>query len=280
MSPKIRRMLVVLLLVGVASTAFAQFRGGGFRGFGGFRRVPPRMASPDSFDGRYHFCRLMFESTYREDGGQGWRTDYPDADINFSIRLSELTKTTVAFDEEGEPDFLVLPIMDPLLFRCPWVILEDGGTAWFSDEEVEQLRAYLLKGGFLWLDDFWGSAAWENWVLQISRVLPPGEFPIVDVPPDHLIFRMMFEVREIPQVPSIQHWRRLGGGTSERGIDSADVHFRSIQDEHGRIMVLMTHNTDIADGWEREGEDRRYFYTFSPDSYAVGINIMLYMMSN
>jgi len=276
----IRRTLLVLVLVSVASAGFAQFRGGGFRGFGRFRRIPPRTPSADSFDGRYHFCRLMYEQVYREDGGQGWSTDYPDADINFSIRLSELTKTPVAFDERRQPEFFVLSATDPLLFRCPWAIVEDAGTAWFEDDEIEQLRAYLLKGGFLWLDDFWGPEAWDNWVTQVSRILPPSEYPIVDIPRDHVVFRTLFDVEAIPQVPSIQHWRRLGGGTSERGVYSSEVHFRAILDHRGRIMVIMTHNTDIADGWEREGEDPRYFYEFSPKSYSVGINIMMYMMTN
>lgn len=274
-----RRVLLALLVVSVASAAFAQFRGGGFGGFGR-RRVPPRVPSADSFDGRYNFCRVMYQQVYREDGGQGWRTDYPDADINFSIRLSELTKTPVAFDERGQPQFFTISLTDPLLYHCPWAILEDAGTAWFEEDEVEHLRAYLLKGGFLWLDDFWGPEAWQNWAEQVARVLPPSEYPIVDIPRDHVVYRTLFEVEAIPQVPSIQHWRRLGGGTSERGSYSEVVHFRGIFDERGRIMVLMTHNTDIADGWEREGEDPRYFYEFSPRSYSVGINIMMYMMTN
>lgn len=269
------RVVVAVVCVCAATAAYGQFRGGG-----GFRRVPPRLPTSDSFDGRYNFCRLMYQSAYREEGGQGWSTDYPDADINFSIRLGELTKTPIKLDQRGDPEFLVLPVMNPLLFRCPWAIVEDAGTAQFDDEEVEQLRSYLLKGGFLWVDDFWGSQAWESWVSEISRVLPPSQYPLADIPHDHPIFRTLFNVERIPQIPSIQYWRRLGGGTSERGRDSAEVHFRGIADERGRLMVVMTHNTDIADGWEREGEDPEYFYSFSPNSYAVGINMMLYVMSN
>ena len=276
MGQRVRRSLLALLIVLVASGAYGQFRRGGF----GFRRVPPRYATADSFDGRYVFCRLMYQSAYREYGGQGWSTDYPDADINFSIRLSELTKTPVSFDPTGEPNFLVLPIMDEALFHCPWAIMSDAGSVWFEDDEAEQLRSYLLKGGFLWADDFWGSPAWANWEQQIGRVLPPGEYPIVDIPLEHTILRMWFPVEAVPQIPSIQHWRRSGGQRSERGRDSAEVHFRAITDRSGRIMVLMTHNTDIADGWEREGDDPDYFYEFSPNSYAVAINVMLYMMSH
>ena len=85
----------------------------------------------------------------------------------------------------------------------------------------------------------------------------------------------------MPQVPSIQHWRRSGGSsTSERGYNSADVHFRAIADSHGRLLVLMSHNTDIADGWEREGEDYEFFYRFSIDAYALGINIVVHTMAH
>ena len=87
-----------------------------------------------------------------------------------------------------------------------------------------------------------------------------------------------YRVEAVPQVSNIGHWRRTGGNTSERGWDSAEVHFRGIQDRAGRLMVVMTHNTDIADTWEREGENQDYFDLFSPRGYAVGINVFLYGM--
>jgi Domain of unknown function (DUF4159) len=84
----------------------------------------------------------------------------------------------------------------------------------------------------------------------------------------------------MPQIPAISFWRRSGGGTSERGADSAEVVVRGISDARGRLMVLMTHNTDISDAWEREGEEREYFYRFSPNGYAVAINLVLYAMTH
>ena len=105
----------------------------------------------------------------------------------------------------------------------------------------------------------------------------------VDLDPDHTIMRTLYVVPEIPQVPSIQWWRRNGRGrygTSEQGSDSATPHLRAIFDDDGNPLVLMTHNTDIADGWEREGEDDEFFYQFSPDAYALGINIILYALSH
>jgi hypothetical protein len=88
-------------------------------------------------------------------------------------------------------------------------------------------------------------------------------------------------VEAVPQITNIQFWRSVGGSTtSERGEDSKDVHFRAIRDRHGRIMVAMTHNTDIADSWEREGEELAFFRQFSPNGYAFGINVVLHAMTH
>jgi hypothetical protein len=247
----------------------------------GWRGEPPRFATPAIHDGDFHFCRLMYESVRREAGGQGWRTDYPGADINFSIRFAELTTSAVSVDGEGDPEhFVVRSSGDDSLFRCPILHIEDAGTARFSEEDVLQLRDYLLKGGFLWSDDFWGSRAWTAWVAEIGRILPPARFPIVEIPVHHGMFQTVYPVKQILQVPAISQWRRSGGQTSERGWDSATVNTRGIFDENGRIMVLMTHNTDISDTWEREGEDVEYFYRFSPEGYAIAINVMLYAMTH
>jgi hypothetical protein len=267
--------IVAVLALAAAAVVHGQFRG--FRG--GQRRMPPRYATPESFDGGFNFCRLQYEQVTHEDGGQGWWTDYPDADINFSVRLSELTKIRIS-RQHGEPNHLVVRATDDALFRCPFIEIEDAGTASFSDEEVERLREYLLKGGFLWSDDFWGPAALQAFEAELARLLPPVEYPVKDITSDHPIFRTMFPLREIPQIPSIQFWWRNSGATSERGSDSEHVDFRGIADHYGRLMVLMTHNTDISDAWEREGEDPRFFYQFSPNGYAVGINVVLYSMTH
>ena len=262
------------LMIAVAlsgAVAAQQFRRG--------RAMNARIAKPDDFDGRFNFCRLMYTSVAAEEGGMGWGTDYPGADTNFSVRLSELTKTAVSRQTDGQPNHLVVRPMDDTLFQCPWLQMSDAGTAGFSAEEVERLRAYLLKGGFLWADDFWGAAALEHFTSEIAKILPPNEYPARDLPLTHPMFQTMFQITKLPQIPSIRIWRPYRV-TSERGAESAIVHFRGVADQHGNLMVLMTHNTDIADAWEREGEDRDYFQHFSPDGYAVGINVLLYTMSH
>lgn len=247
----------------------------------GWSRMPPRFPDGQPTHRLFTFTRGLYQSTHREQGGQGWYTDYPDADINFTIRLSELTHAPVGMDHRDSPDHIVVELTDPLLYTYPFLFMSDVGTVWFSPEEADQLGTYLRKGGFLWVDDFWGPFAWEQWASEIGKVLPPGQFPIVDIPLSDPIHHGMFDVEEVPQVPSIQHFRRVGGtSTSERGSQSDEVHVRGIYDDHGRLMVLMTHNTDIADGWEREGEDYEFFYRFSVTSYAVGINSILHAMTH
>jgi hypothetical protein len=223
----------------------------------------------------------MFTSDHREK--RGWDTDYPGADINFSIRLGELTKTRVTMtdsSEGGEPDHVVVRATDQALFQCPFLLVEDGGSAHFADQEVIQLREYLLKGGFIFSSDYWGTYAGAQWDREISRVLPPSQYPIIDLPNDHPVWKTQFELQKVPQMPSIQSWRRTGGGTSERGYDSDVVHAKGIADAHGRLMVVMIHNSDIPDGWEREAEDPEYFYRFSPSAYSVGIDIFLYAITH
>jgi hypothetical protein len=264
--------LAVALLVAGALVSAQGRRGGRFGS-----TVP--LATAESFDGAFHFCRLAFRGSRGGDGG-GWMVDFPRADVNLSIRLSELTKTEVSFDVQREPKHLVVRPTDPELFMCPFVMATEVGAAYFDEDEAATLRTYLEKGGFLWADDFWGTYAWEFWKAQLERILPPSQYHIVDLPPAHPLFHSQFEVVSVPQIPSIDFWMRSGGGTSERDSDSAVPHARAVFDTAGRIMVLMTHNTDVGDSWEREGDDPRYFYTFSVNGYAFGINAILYAMTH
>jgi len=272
-------LAAVLAIVGASITAVhAQRIWSGYYG-----RTPPKFPTRETFEGSFHFCRIMFTSDRREK--QGWTTDYPGADQNFSTRLSELTKvrvkTTVDGDEEV-PDAVVVRLTDDDLFECPFALMEDAGTARFTDEEVGRLRQYLLKGGFIFVSDYHGTAAQEQFDEEIGRVLPHDEYPIIDLtPPNHPIWRTMFQVKSLPQIASINTWRRTGGGTIERwNFEAAPPDARGIADAKGRLMVVMIHNSDVPDAWEREGEDPAYFFTFSPEAYAVGINVVLYALSH
>ena len=266
--------IALAALLACASTALAQRR----RGFG-YGYAPLRMASPESFDGAFNFCRIMFSQSNDGDGGN-WSVDYPHADVNLSIRLSELTRTRISRDASGEPNHVLLRLTDDLMFQCPFIMMTEVGSTYFSPAETERLREYLLKGGFLWADDFWGSWAWEVWAREIGKVLPPSEYPIVDVPLTHPIFHQQFEVKRVIQIPSIGHWRGMGGSTSERGEDSAEPHARAIYDKRGHMMVFITHNTDFGDAFEQEAADPQYFYMFSVEGYQLGINVLLYALTH
>ena len=267
-------LATVTVVLALAGSAYAQrfFREGS---------IPARYAPPVMPDASFTFCRLEYRSGRREPSGIGWQTDYPYAEINLMTRLSELTKARISRDDAGEPNHYVIRLTDDTLFNCPFLMASDAGTIGFNEVEADRLRTYLLKGGFLWLDDFWGTNAWEHWASQIGAVLPPDEFPIEDVRLDDSLLRSMFEIAEVPQITNIQFWRQSRGtDTSERGADSAEVHLRVIRDTHGRPMVLMSHNTDVADSWEREGEDPDFFFQFSPKGYALGVNVLLHAMTH
>jgi hypothetical protein len=259
------------------TTLQAQRIWGGYYG-----RTPPKFPTPTTFDGNFHFCRVLFTSDRREK--QGWGTDYPGADINLSVRLSELTKVRVTMTQDGEsevPDAVVVRLTDDALFQCPFALMEDAGTARFSDPEVQRLREYLLKGGFLFVSDYHGTLSKDQFDEEIGRVLPHDQYPIIDImPPDHPLWHTMFNVTRIPQIASIQTWRRTGGTIERWNDDGAPPDARAIADAHGRLMVLMIHDSDIPDPWEREGEDTQYFFRFSPDAYAVGIDIVLYALTH
>ena len=267
-----RSIALLVVALALAGTVEAQRRGGR----GGFSVRP---AEPGDFDGSYQFCRVAFRQNRAGDGG-GWGVDYPRADINMSIRLSELTKTTVGFNAPDEPKHVVVRLTDETLFQCPMVMMTEVGAAFLDPEEADALRTYVLKGGFLWADDFWGEYAWEAWTDQLGKALPPAEFPILDLPKGHPLFSTIFDIGTVPQIASIGYWWGSGGGTSERGPESAQAHARGIFDKSGRLMVLMTHNTDIGDSWEEEASNPQYFYEFSTKGYAFGINVVVHAMTH
>lgn len=274
--------LFILLFVSIAAgtVAFAQF---GFRDGGALRGEqgdPADIPPPQLPDRDVAGCHLHYTSVRAEANGSGWRTDYPWAQRNLMIRLSEVSRTRISWKTPRIPYVWLVGLMDPTLFECPYLMASDVGTIGLSPDEVEQLRRYLEKGGFLWVDDFWGQAAWEQWSRELARALPDG-YTVDEVPPSDPIFHSMFEVRTVPQVPGIGYWRRSRGDmTSERGAETAEVRFRAIRDEAGRIVSVMTHNTDVSNSWERETEDPEYFRRFSVDGYALGLNVVLYALTH
>jgi hypothetical protein len=267
-------LLAVAAIAAAAGLAFAQ--GGRFRGFG-LLGMSSGTAPKEFPDADFVICRLMYPEARRY--GAGWRTDYPLGERNLSIRFSELTRTRVSKAPDGSPNHYLVRITDDQLFQCPLLMAGDISSIGLSPEDAERLRTYLLKGGFLWTDDQWGSEQWAVWLEELAKIFDPREYPMVDVPISDPIFRTQFIVEAMPQIPNIQHWR-FAHDTSEQGADSATPHLSAVRDHDGRIMIVSTHNTDIADAFEREGEDPDYFYHFSPNGYALGVDILLYALTH
>jgi hypothetical protein len=266
---------------------FAQAEGGRFqfdrhgRVGGDVYRNHPQYGRTDQLKfepNKFTFCRIRYRSHGRWGRG-GWRTDWPESDYNFSLRLSQLTTIDVNMDQNGEPVYVDLPLTDPQLFNYPWIYMLEVGSLYFTDEEAHWLREYLLRGGFLFVDDFWGEAELANWEYEIAKVFPPNEYPMKPIPIDHEIFRCVFKLDEMPQIPSINSWMRTGV-TYERH-DAKIATLYGIEDKKGRLMVVVAHNTDLGDGWERETVSREYFEEFSAKkAYPLGINIVVYAMTH
>ena len=235
-------------------------------------------AAAAGYDGGFRFCRIRFRTSPQGDGN-GWYVDYPRADENLSVRVSELTNIPVTTVGEGTPVHIVIGLTDPELFQCPFVMMTEPGGAEFDAREAAQLRLYLLKGGFLWADDFWGSRAWEWWSHQIAKALPPSEYPIVEVPIDHPMYHTLFNVGGLPQIPNIGLWVR-SHITSERGADSAQAHGRAIFDHKGHVIVFMTFNTDFGDAFEQESVSPDYFERFSVPAYEIGADVIIYALTH
>lgn len=287
MSPKrLIRALVACLLLIACGVSWAQFRWRGRQpGVLPFDRagVPDWKVDAHFKKDVFTFVRVEYDSYWGGGGGRrggfyrgggSWMTDWPDSDLNFSFRLQQLTSLKV------EPNPISLRLTDERLFDYPFLYMIEPGSLAFGEDEVVALRKYLLNGGFLMVDDFWGDAEWENFYMQIKRVFPdrePEELPL-----SHEIFHCVYRLKERPQVPSIHSWAG-SGVTWEWGHvgDTRTVHYKGISDDKGRLMAIICHNTDLGDGWEREGEDPEYFHEFSEKkSYPMGINIVTYAMTH
>jgi hypothetical protein len=185
-----------------------------------------------------------------------------------------------------DPDGRVIRLTDDDLVDFPWIYMVEPGALEFSEDEVVALRKYLLNGGFLMADDFWGPVQWDNFEREIQRVLPGR--PLIELPMEHPIFHCVFDLKGPKnklQTPNIQTGSesRETGITWEYhdGVECKDVHIRAISDDKGRMMVIACHNVDNGDGWEREGEDDYFFHEFSEKrAYPLGINIIFYAMTH
>ena len=233
--------------------------------------VPTWEVDPEMPDELFTFVRLRYNSFYR---GAAWATDFPDAELNLSYRLQQLTSM------RAHPEGKIIDIDDPALFDHPFIYCIEPGDMALSPTEAATLRRYLLSGGFMMVDDFWGEDEWANFHNAFKEIFPDRE--LQELPLEHPIFHCVYDLTEKPQVPSINNAMagRSSGITYERS-DAREPHYKACFDDKGRIMMIVCHNTDLGDGWEREGEDPWYFREFSEKkSYPLGINILFYQFTH
>ena len=212
----------------------------------------------------FYFTRAIYSSGW---GWSRWATDYPKADRQFMTVVNRL------IDIDGSPYENAVRLDDPRIRDFPFLYALEVGDISLSQAEIEGLRNYLLAGGFLVIDDFWGSWEWAAFEQQIRQVFP--EYPIVEVPIEHPVFNSVYRIDEVMQVPAIGNF--WGGRTWER--DGYEAHVRGIFDDKGRLMVLINWNTDLGDAWEW-AERPEYPLRFSTFAVEMGINFIVYAMSH
>lgn len=217
----------------------------------------------------FTFVRMMYHSPLGRRYGS-WAVDFPEADHHFIIGIRDWAGTNLNISSEPRQ----LDILDEQLFNYPLVYFVEPGFMDLSDEEAQRLREYALRGGFLFLDDFWGSYEWENVREQMQRVFP--EYEIKDLPADHSLFHCYFDIKEVIQVPGIGSWLNRGV-THEKG--GYVPHYMGIQNEKGRLVAFIARNCDLGDAWEWI-DDPRYPLKYGLAAYRVGINVIIYAMTH
>ena len=279
-------MLLMAVLSG--AIAFAQRGGGRFRiseSVRTAREVPTRSVDTPMWENPRAFGNDVFTFTRLRFGSDGWRggagggswsTDLPDADLNLSYRLQQMTSLKV------DPAGRIIRANQPDLLNFPFLMASAPGALELAEDEIQGLRQFLLNGGFFLLTDFWGDREWNHFAAVMKHVLPGHSF--VELTLDHPIYHCLFPIKRKNQVPRIDIGLgnlASGSPTWERGPDGQEVHHRAIFDDKGRLMVLALHNSDDSDGWEREGEDTGYFHAFAEGmAYPLAINIIFYVMTH
>jgi len=219
----------------------------------------------------FYFSRVAYTGYGRGfySRGSSWATDYPKADQIFLSFIDRLLSNLDAYEREHP-----VQLIDPEIRRFPYLYALEVGRMALTQPEIEGLHDYLMAGGFLVIDDFWGSREWANFEYQMQLVLPG--YPIVDLPLEHPLFTTFYEIDEIMQVPNVRNGVN-GFATHER--DGIVPMVKGIHDDNGRLMVVINFNTDLGDAWEW-ADNPYYPLKYSTYAYEMGVNMVVYAMSH
>ena len=227
---------------------------------------PQNKRNGPAHQGEFTFARLRYDSY----GWGGWTTDYPKADEQFIYGLRGWVRSSL--DISDHP--VAVSMDEPNLFRHPFIYVVEPGQMELSREDAANLREYLLRSGFIMLDDFWGEYEWENVRQQLFKVFP--EHQLKQIPLDHPIFHCYYDIEEALQVPNYHNYV-YRGRTEEKGgrIPS----YWGILDEQERIMVFVARNADNGDAWEWI-DDPSYPLKYGLGAYKLGTNLIVYSMTH
>ncbi len=228
----------------------------------------PAPSHPDgNADGDlFTFVRLKY--TGNSWFGNGWDVDLPAADRNFIRQLARATNIPVARREK------IISVGSPELFNYPFAYILEVGTLNLTNAEAANLREYLLRGGFIMVDDFHGGQEWRNFYRQFKKIFPQREPE--DIPITHPLFHCFFDIDRLRQIPGL---RSLFNGRTHERRDGYPAYCRGVYDENGRLMMMINFNTDIGDAWEHAAEG---FYPreLSDIAYRMGINAVVYALTH
>jgi hypothetical protein len=272
----ITALLLVLILLSTLLPSLGQQQQQQLSGFEGGAVGSPsllnRMQNARQHPGEYAFARIMYHSPhspYNQWFGGAWRVDYPEADYNLmeGIHLWAGSSLNLA----SAP--VQIGPTDPKMYDYPFVYMVEPGHIELTNEDAAFLREYLLRGGFLMLDDFHGELEWAHASGEVKKIFP--EYEIKDLPITHPIFHSYFDLDQVIQVPGVAALIR--GVTYEHG--GITPHYRGVEDKNGRLMIFMTFNCDLGDAWEWIN-DPRYPARYGVVAYKIGMNVIIYAMSH
>jgi hypothetical protein len=231
----------------------------------------PSLPPGASENAEWAFARLHYTMGNQFGGGfrgfQRWAADYPKADRQFVMGVRRLTRL------HARPMGLIVDADSDEIFNWPWIYVEDGGWWIVSEPQAARIREYLLKGGFMMIDDSHGDYEWENFMRGMLLIFP--DRPVEDLRDDDEIFHVMYDLDERFQIPGT---RFIWGGRPYT-IDSRVPKWRAIRDDNGRIMIAICHNSDVGDAWEW-ADSPRYPERDASLAYRIGINYILYGMTH